>query len=65
MATSQPIPSPTRTGGAARTGGLSRYLPFTRWLLHYRRADLPSDLVAGVVTAIMLIPQSMAYAQLA
>lgn len=65
MATSQPIPSPTRTSGAARRGGLSRYLPFTRWLLHYRRADLPSDLVAGVVTAIMLIPQSMAYAQLA
>ncbi|MGQ9928630.1 MAG: SulP family inorganic anion transporter [Chloroflexaceae bacterium] len=49
----------------ARTGALGRYLPFTRWLLHYRRADLPSDLVAGVVTAIMLIPQSMAYAQLA
>ncbi|NWF82077.1 MAG: solute carrier family 26 protein [Chloroflexi bacterium] len=44
---------------------MGRYLPFTRWLFHYRRADLPSDLVAGIVTAIMLIPQSMAYAQLA
>ena len=45
--------------------GLRRYLPFLGWLAHYRRADLPSDLVAGLVTAIMLIPQSMAYAQLA
>jgi SulP family sulfate permease len=34
-------------------------------LSHYKRADLPSDIVAGIVTAIMLIPQSMAYAQLA
>jgi SulP family sulfate permease len=34
-------------------------------LFHYRSADLPSDIVAGIVTAIMLIPQSMAYAQLA
>ncbi len=63
MASTQPFPSPvSRTTQAS---GLTRYLPFTRWLLHYRRADLPSDLVAGIVTAIMLIPQSMAYAQLA
>ncbi len=65
MATSQPLPTPARTAGAAQASGLGRYLPFTRWLFHYRRADLPSDLVAGIVTAIMLIPQSMAYAQLA
>jgi SulP family sulfate permease len=53
--------APNKTSGP----GLSRYLPVLNWLLHYRRADLPSDLVAGLVTAIMLIPQSMAYAQLA
>ncbi len=63
MATSHPLPA--RTQRAAQATGLSRYLPFMRWLLHYRRADLPSDMVAGIVTAIMLIPQSMAYAQLA
>jgi SulP family sulfate permease len=34
--------------------GLRRYLPFLNWLVHYRRADLPGDLVAGLVTAIML-----------
>jgi SulP family sulfate permease len=42
-----------------------RYLPFLNWIGNYRQADFPSDLVAGIVTAIMLIPQSMAYAQLA
>lgn len=60
--------SPTLKPAAIRPGanhGLRRYLPFLGWLLHYRRADLPNDLVAGIVTAIMLIPQSMAYAQLA
>ncbi|SDT02891.1 sulfate permease, SulP family [Halopseudomonas litoralis] len=35
------------------------------WLRHYRLAWLGGDLVAGVVTAIMIIPQSMAYAMLA
>ena len=35
------------------------------WLRHYRAAWLSGDLVAGVVTAIMIIPQSMAYAMLA
>lgn len=63
MATTHPRPAQTRR--AAQPSGLGRYLPFTRWLGRYNRADLPSDLVAGIVTAIMLIPQSMAYAQLA
>ncbi|NTU82252.1 MAG: sulfate permease [Chloroflexales bacterium] len=63
MATTQPLP--TRAPRAVQASGLGRYLPFTRWLLRYDRANLPSDLVAGIVTAIMLIPQSMAYAQLA
>lgn len=35
------------------------------WLRNYRTAWLSGDLVAGVVTAIMIIPQSMAYAMLA
>lgn len=44
---------------------LQRYIPLLRWLPAYRRADLPRDLIAGVITAIVLVPQSMAYAQLA
>ena len=35
------------------------------WLRPYRAAWLSGDLVAGLVTAIMIIPQSMAYAMLA
>lgn len=50
---------------AALLATIYRYLPFLTWLRHYRREHLPSDVVAGIVTAIMLIPQSMAYAQLA
>ncbi|WP_299755363.1 SulP family inorganic anion transporter [uncultured Chloroflexus sp.] len=50
---------------AALLAALYRYLPFLNWLRRYQREHLPSDVVAGIVTAIMLIPQSMAYAQLA
>lgn len=35
------------------------------WLAHYRRDDLPSDALAGVIVAILVIPQSLAYALLA
>jgi SulP family sulfate permease len=46
-------------------GGIRRYLPFLGWLVHYRRDDLVGDLMAGVIVAIMLVPQGMAYALLA
>jgi len=36
-----------------------------QWLRHYRRAQLPGDLSAGLVVAMMLIPQGMAYAMVA
>lgn len=42
-----------------------RYFPILEWLPGYRRDDLASDLTAGAVVAIMLIPQGMAYALLA
>jgi len=35
------------------------------WLRAYRRTDLAPDLVAGVTTAVLLVPQAMAYAMLA
>lgn len=46
-------------------GYIVRYLPFLSWMLHYQRADLPGDLIAGLTVATMLVPQSMAYALLA
>ncbi len=42
-----------------------RYVSILDWLPAYRRADLPGDLLAGLIVAIMLVPQAMAYALLA
>jgi len=42
-----------------------RIFPFLGWLKGYKPAYLKSDLVAGSTVALVLIPQSMAYAQLA
>ena len=36
-----------------------------QWLRQYRRALLPGDISAGLVVAMMLIPQGMAYAMVA
>ena len=43
---------------------LSRYLPFLRWF-PLNKENLKFDFIAGVTVALVLIPQSMAYAQLA
>lgn len=48
-----------------RTGTLRRWAPGVLNLGRYERADLRSDLVAGVVLAAILVPQGMAYAELA
>lgn len=36
-----------------------------RWTRGYSRADFTSDLLAGATTAVLLVPQAMAYAMLA
>ncbi len=42
-----------------------RILPFLEWLPGYRANNLRADLFAGLTVALVLVPQSMAYAQLA
>ena len=42
-----------------------RWLPIARWLSGYHREYLVADLVAGFVTAVLLIPQGLAFALLA
>src|SRR3989338_4104845 len=42
----------------------ARYLPFLRWF-PMRGELVKADLIAGITVALVLIPQSMAYAQLA
>ncbi|UCH25994.1 MAG: solute carrier family 26 protein [Trueperaceae bacterium] len=44
---------------------LESILPAVSWLRRYKRRDLFGDLSAGLIVAIMLIPQGMAYALLA
>ncbi|TRZ98753.1 MAG: SulP family inorganic anion transporter [Rhodocyclaceae bacterium] len=43
---------------------LQRFLPFLRWF-PYASGSLRADFVAGLTVALVLVPQSMAYAQLA
>jgi len=40
-------------------------LPFTSWFENYGPAKIRQDLISGLTVALVLIPQSMAYAQLA
>jgi SulP family sulfate permease len=42
-----------------------RWIPAMSWLREYNRATMSHDLFAALVVALMLIPQSLAYAMLA
>jgi SulP family sulfate permease len=44
---------------------LSRFLPALGWWPHINRTTMQSDLIAGLSVALVAIPQSLAYAQLA
>jgi MFS superfamily sulfate permease-like transporter len=44
---------------------LLRIFPFLEWLKNYNLVKLRADAIAGLTVALVLIPQSMAYAQLA
>lgn len=39
--------------------------PIAKWILHYNGSWLYGDLVAGITVGVVLVPQSMSYAQLA
>lgn len=47
------------------TASWTHYLPIFAWGRGYQRQDFGSDLLAGLIVAIMLVPQGMAYALLA
>ncbi len=44
---------------------LYTFFPFARWFNNYSLEFFKADLISGVTVALVLIPQSMAYAQLA
>lgn len=47
------------------TYSLSRFLPIIDWLKTYQRQDFADDVFAGIITAILLVPQGIAYSILA
>ena len=59
MSTTTQIPSHTQKFN------LKQYLPVLWWGKNYQRDWLSGDLLAGLIVAIMLVPQGMAYALLA
>jgi len=44
---------------------IKNYFPFLNWFKDYTAQDLRADIISGITVALVLIPQSMAYAQLA
>lgn len=44
---------------------LTTLFPPLRWLRLYRRSDVVADVLAGTITAVLLVPQAMAYAVVA
>ncbi|VEF47641.1 sulfate transporter [Bacillus freudenreichii] len=44
---------------------LKKLIPALDWISNYDRKNLSGDLSAGIIVAVMLIPQGMAYAMLA
>ena len=54
--------SPTTS---TRGGWLSRYLPIWAWLPAYQRSWLGLDVIAGLTVWVLVIPEAVAYAQIA
>src|SRR5215467_7083920 len=64
MAGRATLPASTPPGGNAATRGRT-VAPGLRMVSTYRVAWLPKDVVAGLVLTALLVPQGMAYAELA
>src|SRR5512136_1753222 len=48
-----------------RPAPLFRFLPILEWLPKYERTWLRADFIAGLTVVALLIPEGMAYAQIA
>ena len=55
----------TTAGDAGPGGRLARLVPALDWLGHYRRTWLRGDVVAALTTWALVVPQAIAYAQIA
>ena len=57
--------APMTAAGRPRLARVERWMPGVRALRTYDRSWAPRDLVAGIVLVTLLVPQGMAYAELA
>jgi MFS superfamily sulfate permease-like transporter len=48
-----------------KTNIITRYVPILGWLLNYDRGWLRPGLIAGLTVVALLVPEGMAYAELA
>jgi Sulfate permease family len=55
----------TTAAGEVRPSRLARLVPALDWLGHYQRAWLRGDVVAALTTWALVVPQAIAYAQIA
>ena len=55
----------TRSPSASPETGLADFFPILQWIQGYTPTHLSNDLFAGIITAILLVPQGIAYAMLA
>ena len=53
------------TDRSKRLAQIEKWVPGLHALRTYQRAWLPRDLIAGVILCTLLVPQGMAYAELA
>jgi high affinity sulfate transporter 1 len=52
-------------GVETKPAGIRRYIPILTWLPHYQSKWLRLDFIAGLTIMALLVPEGMAYAQLA
>ncbi|HUK78157.1 MAG TPA: SulP family inorganic anion transporter, partial [Thermoleophilia bacterium] len=58
-------PAPAPGGGAPARSRLRRYLPITAWAPGYERRWLRDDTIAAFTVIGLLLPECLAYAQIA
>lgn len=49
----------------SETNNLQRFIPILKWLPNYKRRWFRTDLIAGLTVAALLVPEGMAYAEIA
>lgn len=57
--------SPRKKQNSQKVGVIGRLFPFLLWFRGYNRIQFRLDFISGLTVALVLVPQSMAYAQLA